>query len=91
MRLPRLRLVGNQSRQQLCGIVDRRERVAQLVGEHRQELVLAPVGGAQLLRLLQGLLEQARTLFLELLLIRDIDQRTDEAAHRARARRAPAR
>ena len=33
----------------LQGIGDRGERVAQLVGEHRQELVLAPVGRRELL------------------------------------------
>ena len=33
----------------LDGVADRRQRVAQLVGEHRQELVLAAVGLGQLL------------------------------------------
>ncbi len=31
-------------RQQLAGVADRRQRVAQLVREHREELVLLPVG-----------------------------------------------
>ena len=36
--------VGGPLPEHLDGVADRRQRVAQLVGEHRQELVLLPVG-----------------------------------------------
>ena len=51
---------------------DRRERVAQLVRQHRQELALAPLGQAQLLGALGERL-------LELLALVDVDAAADVA------------
>ena len=51
-RRARVRIRYQSARQQLAGVADRRERIAQLVGEHRQELVLLPVGLFELLPLL---------------------------------------
>ena len=48
-RLFHLWIVGQLSGQDLACVADRRERISQLVREHRQELILAPV------RLLQNL------------------------------------
>ena len=44
---PGERLAAPVRAQQLHGVADGGQRVAQLVGQHRQELVLAPVGLAQ--------------------------------------------
>src|SRR5581483_8495872 len=49
------------------GIAYRRERIAQLVGEHREKLVLAPFG--------------LRALRLRLLALGDVDDLPDGAAH----------
>ncbi len=63
------------------GVGDRRERVAQLVREHRQELALAPLGQAQLLGALGERL-------LELLPLMDVDAAADVADGRAVAAEA---
>ena len=39
-----LALVLYESRQQLCGVGDRRDRIAQLVREHGEKLILAAIG-----------------------------------------------
>ena len=40
-----LRLASRRPMRAMCGgLADRRERIAELVREHREELVLAPVG-----------------------------------------------
>ena len=44
-----LLVVGRRRVQDLDGVEDRRQRIAQLVRQHRQELVLAAIGLAQLL------------------------------------------
>ena len=44
LRRPFMVLSSRGSLQDLSGIADRRQRISELVGEHRQELVLAPVG-----------------------------------------------
>ncbi len=77
-----LGLVLRDHAQQSRRVADRRERVAQLVREHGEELVLAPVRVVQLA-------EDARGLRLELLLLRDVahlDHRAERrivAEHRA--------
>ena len=63
------------------GVGDRRQRIAQLVREHRQELALAPLGQAQRL----GPLGQR---LLEHLALVDLDRAADEAGRRRRRRRA---
>ena len=43
----RLLAAGHRAAEDVEAVSDRRERIAQLVGEHRQELGLAPVGLGQ--------------------------------------------
>ncbi len=50
-----LRIVGKFSCEDLARVADRCERIAQLVREHRQELVFAPVGLLQYQRAALGL------------------------------------
>jgi hypothetical protein len=42
-------IIAEQALQELAGVTDRRERVPQLVREHRQKLVLLPIGSLQFL------------------------------------------
>ena len=71
-RRTRIGLLLLERAQHAGGVGDRRERIAQLVREHRQELALAPLGQAQLLGALGERL-------LELLPLVDVDAAADVA------------
>jgi hypothetical protein len=57
-------LLGADAFEDLDRVADRRERVAELVGEHRQKLVLAPRGLPELLHEVVELFDQVADLIL---------------------------